>query len=141
MGSVHPQFALCYHLHYWEIPLRRVHNIFYDAFRRVSGLARTVRGPSMSATPGKVRVLGIREIENEKVFVLDFLQAHSPERVGRPFFAEFNEHATWFDQLLPALGRSEFFFNQELQTGFGGKSRQFRSFVRTMPVDDRVSLS
>ncbi len=45
---------------YFEVPLARAHGIFSDAYRQVSGLARTVRGPSMSAFPGKVRVAGSR---------------------------------------------------------------------------------
>ena len=47
---------------YFEVPLARSHEIFCDAYRRVSGLARTVRGPSMSAIPGKVVVDGVTEI-------------------------------------------------------------------------------
>jgi KamA family protein len=35
---------------YFEVPLARASQIFRDAFAQVSGLARTVRGPSMSAT-------------------------------------------------------------------------------------------
>ncbi|MEM6996833.1 MAG: lysine 2,3-aminomutase, partial [Myxococcota bacterium] len=41
---------------YFEVPLQRAWNIFRDAYSTVSGLARTVRGPSMSAFPGKVLV-------------------------------------------------------------------------------------
>ena len=44
----------------------------------VSGLCRTVRGPSMSATPGKVCVDGIAEVAGEKVFVLHMIQARDP---------------------------------------------------------------
>src|SRR5580700_11394185 len=39
---------------YFAVPLYRAHEIFRDAYASVSGLCRTVRGPSMSATPGKV---------------------------------------------------------------------------------------
>ena len=44
--------------HYFGISLTRAHQIFRDAYKQVSGLGRTVRGPSMSATPGKVQVEG-----------------------------------------------------------------------------------
>jgi L-lysine 2,3-aminomutase len=47
---------------YFEVPLARAYEIFRKAYRRVSGLGRTVRGPSMSATPGKVVVEGITRI-------------------------------------------------------------------------------
>jgi len=96
---------------YFEVPLAKTYQIFRDAYQRVSGLARTVRGPSMSALPGKVRVLGVQTIGNEKVFVLDFLQARNPLWVGRPFFAKFSARATWFSQLKPAFGERRFFFD------------------------------
>jgi acyl transferase domain-containing protein/acyl carrier protein len=43
---------------YFEVPLARAAEIFRQAFQGVSGLARTVRGPFMSTTPGKVLVDG-----------------------------------------------------------------------------------
>ena len=100
---------------YFEIPLARALEIFRHAFRRVSGLARTVRGPSMSTTPGKVLVDGVAEIKGEKVFVLKFIQARDPRWVGRPFFARFDAKATWLDQLEPAFGEEEFFFETGLR--------------------------
>src|SRR3972149_10381315 len=48
---------------YFEIPLERAYNIFRDAYQKVSGLSRTVKGPSMSALPGKIAVEGIAEIK------------------------------------------------------------------------------
>ncbi|HVR27964.1 MAG TPA: lysine 2,3-aminomutase, partial [Thermoanaerobaculia bacterium] len=97
---------------YFEVPLARAHQIFRQAYRRVSGLARTARGPSMSAWPGKVRILGISEVAGEHVFVLDFLQARDPAWVRRPFFARFDEKATWLDELEPAFGEDRFFFEE-----------------------------
>lgn len=38
---------------YFSVPLFRAYEIFRAAYNSVSGLARTVRGPSMSATPGQ----------------------------------------------------------------------------------------
>lgn len=102
---------------YFEVPLADAHDIFRRAFRQVSGLARTARGPSMSATPGKVAVLGTQEIHGEKVFVLSFLRGRSRDWVGRPFFAKFDPTATWLDQLRPAFGERRFFFEEEDDTG------------------------
>ena len=48
--------------------------IYNTAISNMSGVGRTVRGPSMSATPGKVHIIGISEIAGQKVFVLKFLQ-------------------------------------------------------------------
>ncbi|MFA7095327.1 MAG: lysine 2,3-aminomutase [Gammaproteobacteria bacterium] len=98
---------------YFEVPLARAHNIYRDAIRQVSGVARTVRGPSMSAGPGKIEVQGITEVAGEKVFVLRFLQARDPSWVQRPFFARFDPEATWLDDLQPALGEERFFFQDQ----------------------------
>ncbi len=100
---------------YFEVPLARCYEIFQKAYRRVSGLERTVRGPSMSATPGKVIVDGITEIAGEKVFSLRFVQAREPDWVRRPFYARYDEHATWLDQLKPAFGARSFFFEDTLR--------------------------
>lgn len=98
---------------YFEVPLARAHAIYAQASSRVSGLARTARGPSMSCGPGKVEITGIAEIRGERVFVLNFLQGRNRDWVRRPFFAKFDPDATWFDQLVPAFGEQRFFFSDE----------------------------
>ncbi len=98
---------------YFEVPLVRAWEIHRDAMQSVSGLARTARGPSMSAGPGKVEVQGVTDIRGEKVFVLRFLQGRNPDWVQRPFFARFDPAATWLDQLRPAFGEERFFFEDE----------------------------
>lgn len=99
---------------YFSIPLFRTYEIFKEAYKNVSGLSRTVRGPSMSALPGKVVVDGVTELKGEKVFVLTILQARNPEWVKKPFFAKFSEKATWLSDLRPAFGRDKFFYQDEL---------------------------
>ncbi|HRW55687.1 MAG TPA: lysine 2,3-aminomutase [Phycisphaerae bacterium] len=95
---------------YFEVPLVKAWEIYRKAYSRVSGLARTVRGPSMSAFPGKVHVLGVTEIGDERVFVLEYLQARDPSLVRQPFFARFDPTASWFDQLEPFSERDQSFF-------------------------------
>ena len=97
---------------YFEIPLEQTYRIFTKAYKKVSGLCRTVRGPSMSATPGKVMIDGITEIGGEKVFALKFIQARNPNWANQIFFARFDKEATWLDDLKPAFGEEDFFFNQ-----------------------------
>lgn len=116
---------------YFEVPLARAFEIFSTAYRRVSGLGRTVRGPSMSATPGKVLVDGVTEIHGEKVFVLKFIQARDPSWVNEVFFARYDESATWLDGLQPAFGQKEWWFQQAIrdmqkqgwQPSWGDRSR------------------
>lgn len=97
---------------YFAVNLERCWQIYREAYQKVSGIARTVRGPSMSASPGKVQVLGTQEIHGEKVFVLNFLQGRNPDWVGRPFFAKYDPHAIWLDELEPAFGEEKFFFEK-----------------------------
>ncbi|NBC15414.1 MAG: lysine 2,3-aminomutase [Gammaproteobacteria bacterium] len=106
--------------HYFKVPLVRAWEVYREAIQQVSGLARTVRGPSMSAGPGKVEITGVTEVAGEKVFVLRFLQARNPDWVNRPFFAQFDPQATWLDDLKPAFGESEFFFEGEYRERWTG---------------------
>jgi KamA family protein len=98
---------------YFEVPLERCWRIYRGALQQVTGLARTVRGPSMSAGPGKVEVQGVTEIGDEKIFVLRFIQGRNPDWVQRPFFARYDPKATWLDDLQPAFGATEFFYEEE----------------------------
>jgi KamA family protein len=98
---------------YFEVPLVRAWEIYREAMQRVSGLARTARGPSMSASPGKVEIQGVAEIAGEKVFVLRFIQGRNPDWVQRPFFAQYNDKATWLHHLKPAFGDDAWFWEDE----------------------------
>src|SRR6516164_4181822 len=88
---------------YFAVPLARGYEVFREAYQGVSGLARTVRGPSMSATPGKVCVDGVTEVAGVKVFVLHMIQARDPDLVGTPFFARFDPAACWLTDLEPVF--------------------------------------
>ncbi len=98
---------------YFAVSIEEAWNVFKSAYNQVSGIARTVRGPSMSAAPGKVQILGINEINGEKVMVLRFLQGRNPDWVARPFFAKYNPEAIWLDDLEPFGDEEHFFFEKE----------------------------
>jgi hypothetical protein len=110
--------------HYFGIPLVRASDIFRNAYKQVSGLARTVRGPSMSCDPGKVRVSGVVSIKGEKVIALEALQGRNPDWVGRPFYAEYDEKATWLNDLKPAFGQEKFFYEEELEKMYAEDLKQ-----------------
>ena len=103
--------------HYFGISLVKAHELFQKAYKQTSGLCRTVRGPSMSATPGKVLVDGAATINGKKVITLRFLQGRNPDWVQKPFFAEYDEKAIWLDDLKPAF-EEKFFFEDELNTKY-----------------------
>ena len=69
----------------------------------------------MSALPGKVQVLGISEIANQKVITLRMIQGRNSDWAARPFFAEYDNDALWYTDLKPAFGDKNFFFQDELE--------------------------
>lgn len=97
---------------YFQIPLIRALEIYQAAIGQVSGLGRTVRGPVMSCFPGKIVIEGVAKVNNEKVFVLSFLQARDERLCKQPFLAKFSQKATWFTDLKPAWGNEKFFVAQ-----------------------------
>lgn len=115
--------------HYFAVPLVRAWEIFREAYQRVSGLCRTVRGPSMSANPGKIQVLGVSEAQGKQVIVLRFIQGRNPDWIHRPFFAEYDAQATWLSELKPAFDENEFFFESELE-------QFYRENLQTAHVED-----
>ncbi|MBS4001141.1 MAG: lysine 2,3-aminomutase [Desulfobulbaceae bacterium] len=120
--------------HYFAVTLERAWKIFREAYQNVSGLARTVRGPSMSCTPGKVQILGVVEVAGEKVFALRFLQGRNKNWIHRPFFAKYNPDAIWIDDLEPAFGEEKFFFEEELEF-------KYKSIFRHEDIDDYIGVN
>ena len=100
--------------HYFSIPLVDAWKLFREAYKSVSGISRTVRGPSMSAFPGKVQVIGVGKVAGEDVITLRMIQGRNPDWVAKPFFAKYDEEATWYTDLEPAFGEEKFFFQDEL---------------------------
>jgi len=43
------------------------------------------------------------------------IQGRNPDWVAKPFFAEYDEKATWYTDLKPAFGGEKFFFSDELE--------------------------
>lgn len=116
--------------HYFEVPLKKTWEIFQKAYQQVSGVCRTVRGPSMSCVPGKVQIVGTDEItfngKTEKVFVLQMIQGRNPDWVNRPFFAKYDPQARWMDDLEPAFG-DRFFFEDELEEMIANAQEELQS--------------
>ncbi len=95
---------------YFTLTLDESYRIFSKAIRQVSGLARTVRGPSMSTKSGKILVDGISEINGEMFYALKFIQAREPQLVNKVFYAEYDPDAAWITDLKPAFDTDRRFF-------------------------------
>ena len=106
----------------------------------------------MSAFPGKVRLLGVTRLRDltdahvldllreavgfellgdpdQPLLVCDFIQARNPDWVRRPFFAEFDDDAAWFDDLRPAFGKQRFYFENP---GGDGQSLPLLDLTETL---------
>jgi KamA family protein len=114
---------------YFGISLIRAQEIFHNAYQKVSGLARTVRGPSMSTNPGKIQILGTVDIRKKKALVLKFLQGRNSKWVEKPFLAKYDENAIWLDDLNPFCGK-KFFYEDELQQILG-TSKSAKTTIHT----------
>jgi len=101
---------------YFEVPLHEALDIYNTAYRKMSGLGRTVRGPSMSCSPGKIVIEDVTEIQGQKAFILKFTQGRNPEWTNRIFFAKYEKSASWFDDLKPLDGQNKFFFTDGMQS-------------------------
>ena len=99
--------------HCFEVPIHRAFRLFQKVYQNVSGLVKTIRGPVMSMKHGKIHVIGITNIGDQKRFVLEYIQAREPSLIRTPFFARFNPEATWFNDLEPAQESDRTFFNGE----------------------------
>jgi KamA family protein len=126
---------------YFEVPLVRAFDIYETAIRKVSGLARTARGPSMSATPGKVLVDGIATVSDEDVFVLKMLQGRDPRWANRVFFAKLDPDAAWLDDLEPAFDEEAFFYEAELERMQRGRTQELWAEEGLASFDDDTSAA
>jgi lysine 2,3-aminomutase len=81
----------------YEVPIVRGWNIFQEAIRHGSGLARRARF-CLSHSTGKVEV---QAIDTSHIY-FRYHQAKHPEDLGRFFICRRDDKASWLDQLEPA---------------------------------------
>jgi hypothetical protein len=80
----------------------------------------------MSALPGKVMIDGVVDVGSRQLFVLSFLQARNPAWCKRPFLAEFDPSASWMNELRPAFGQAQFFYEAGLEDLLSrGRAKRF----------------
>jgi len=88
---------------YFQVPLAEAYQIYTDAIRETSSLAKTVTAPSMSAAMGKAQVMGIIEnpLNGEKYFRIQYIRHRDKSKSYKPFLMHYDDKATWIDQLKP----------------------------------------
>jgi lysine 2,3-aminomutase len=100
----------------YEVPIVRGWEIFREAMRRGSGLARRAKFV-MSHETGKVEILAV----DEQHIYLRYHRARDPENRGRFMVYKRNDDAYWLDQLEPAepSGAPVFTTSSILEVGEG----------------------
>lgn len=81
----------------YELPIVRGYELFEEAKRRVSGLAKRARF-AMSHATGKVEIVGV----DARHLYLHYHRAKDPAMEGRFMVYERDDHAYWLDDLVPA---------------------------------------
>lgn len=86
---------------YFGLPIARVYDIYHNAIRESASFAKTLTAPVMSASKGKVQVMSVVDnpVDQKKYFMLQYVRHRDASQTFRPFFAHYDEEATWFDQL------------------------------------------
>ncbi|MBZ4676678.1 MAG: lysine 2,3-aminomutase [Anaerophaga sp.] len=86
---------------YFSIPLADIYRIYQEAIRETGSFAKTVTGPTMSASKGKVQIMGIvtNPLDGSKYFMMQYIRHRDYRETFKPFLMEYDEKATWVDQL------------------------------------------
>jgi L-lysine 2,3-aminomutase len=83
---------------HFAVTLDRALSVYQQALGRVTGLARTLRGPMLSDDDGKLELLGTESGPTGRVFLLRHHQHRDPQRVGQLLRAPYDAQATWVHQ-------------------------------------------
>ncbi len=100
--------------HYFSAPLADVHRVFDKVYRSLPSINRPSRHISMSTSAGKISILGITEVNGEKVFALKFSEGRNMRWLDPVFLAKYDEHTNNV-ALLEPYDTDEFFFAGELR--------------------------
>jgi KamA family protein len=90
---------------YFQVPLAKAYEIYTEAIRKTSSLAKTVTALSMSDVMGKVQIMGVQEnpLNEEKYFIMQYIRHRDHKQTYKPFLLHYDENATWIDQLKPVI--------------------------------------
>lgn len=99
--------------HYFTTPLAEMNKVFQKVFRSLPSISRPSRYITMTSSAGKTSLLGVTEINGEKVFVLKFNEARNMEWMDTVYFAKYDEEETVIERLKPYDGKP-YFYEDEL---------------------------
>ncbi len=99
--------------HYFTAPLAVINEVFSKVYRTLASINRPSRYITMTSSAGKTSMLGVAEVNGEKVFVLKFNEARNMEWMDKVFLAKYDAHENTIEKLKPFEG-DKYFFAEEL---------------------------
>jgi L-lysine 2,3-aminomutase len=95
--------------HYFTVPVAEINKVFSKVYRSLPSINRPSRYITMTSSAGKTSILGVTEINGEKVFALKFNESRNMEWMDKVFLAKFDEKENTIEKLLPYEGGKHFF--------------------------------
>lgn len=118
--------------HYFTQPLAQIEKVFYKVYRDLPSISRPSRYITMTASAGKISLLGTVEIAGEKLFALKFNEGRNMEWMDKVYLAHYDEKENTIINLKPYRADKHFFedelaeierkLHESIQTGRGKKS-------------------
>jgi L-lysine 2,3-aminomutase len=100
--------------HYFTVPLAEINEVFNKVYRSLPSISRPSRYITMTSSAGKTSMLGVTEINGEKVFALKFNESRNMEWMDRVFLAKYDEKQNTIEKLLP-YDTDKHFYEDELK--------------------------
>jgi L-lysine 2,3-aminomutase len=99
--------------HYFTVPISEINKVFSKVYRTLPSISRPSRYITMTSSAGKTSILGVTEINGEKVFALKFNESRNMEWMDKVFLAKYDEVENTVEKLKPFEGE-KYFFEDEL---------------------------
>lgn len=98
--------------HYFTASLDDINKIFSKVYRSLASINRPSRYITMTSSAGKISLLGIAEVNGEKVFALKFNEGRNMEWMDRVYLTKFDEKENTIEKLKPYDTDKHFFENE-----------------------------
>ena len=99
--------------HYFTVPLADINTVFNKVYRSLPSISRPSRYITMTSSGGKTSLLGVTEINGQKVFALKFNESRNMEWMDKVYLARYDEKENTMEKLKP-FDTDKFFFEDEL---------------------------
>lgn len=99
--------------HYFTTPLADMDKVFSKVYRSLPSINRPSRYITMTSSAGKTSLLGVTEVNGQKVFALKFNEARNMEWMDKVYLAKYDEKENTIEKLNP-FDTDQYFYEDEL---------------------------